>query len=100
MAINRYDGDNVFITRSGGQLLETNQAIPIIRAAVSNGTLAVAESVLSSNTRLDIIAHQQYGDGRLWWVIAAASGIGWWLQAPPGTRIVIPLSIGDVEALF
>ena len=100
MAINRYDGDNVFITRSGGQLLETNQAIPIIRNAVSNGTLAVAERVLSSNTRLDIIAHQQYGDGRLWWVIAAASGIGWWLQAPPGTRIVIPLSIGDVEALF
>ena len=43
---------------------------------------------------MDIIAHSEYGDGRLWWVIAAASGIGWGLQVPPGTIIKMPSNVG------
>lgn len=100
MAISRYETDNSFTSRSGVRILETNRAIPIIRAAVRAGSISTVERVLASNTRLDIIAHQQYGDGRLWWIIAAASGIGWWLQAPAGTRIVIPTDIESVENLL
>jgi hypothetical protein len=100
VSVDRYENDNVFTSKSGARLLETNRAIPIIRSAVKSGALSVVERVLASNTRLDIIAHQQYGDGRLWWVIAAASGIGWWLQAPAGTRIVIPVDIESVENLL
>ena len=31
-----------------------------------------------------------YKDSRFWWVLAAASDIGWGLQVPPGTIINIP----------
>jgi nucleoid-associated protein YgaU len=45
--------------------------------------------------RLDTIAADTYGDAQYWWVIAAASGIGWCLQVPPGTKLRIPSSLGD-----
>ena len=100
MAINRYENDNVYVTKSGAKLLETNESISTIRRAVDSGLLATTEAVLSSDTRLDIIAHQRYGDSRLWWIIAAASGIGWWPQVPSGTRLVIPLDINEVGNLI
>jgi len=50
--------------------------------------------------RLDVIAGRVYGDGRLWWIIAAASGIGWWLQVPAGTRLVIPTSLDAISDLL
>ena len=100
MAISRYETDNSFTSKSGARLLETNRTIPIIRAAVKAGSISTIERVLASNTRLDIIAHQQYGDGRLWWIIAAASGIGWGLQLPPGTLVVVPRDIGAVLSLI
>ena len=100
MAISRYEDDDALLTPAGATILATNSAILAIRDGIRSGALASVERVLASNTRLDIIAHQQYGDGRLWWIIAAASNIGWWLQAPAGTRIVIPISLGDVEELI
>jgi len=36
------------------------------------------------------LAGQYYGDGKYYWLIAAASNIGWCTQIPPNTRIVIP----------
>jgi nucleoid-associated protein YgaU len=57
---------------------------------VRDGTIAYSESVLQEGERLDTIAGKVYGDGRYWWVIAAASGIGWGIQVPPGTVIIIP----------
>ena len=45
-----------------------------------------------------IIAAQELGDGRNWWMIAAASKIGWAPQVPPGTLLRIP-NIDDVLAL-
>ena len=35
------------------------------------------------------LAHKYYGDSSLWWIIAAASGIGWGLQCPPGTSFLM-----------
>lgn len=73
----------------------TSYAIPAIRQGIVDGTIRYQEIVLQEGERLDIMAGREYGDGRLWWVIASASGIGWGLQAPPGTRIILP-NISDV----
>ena len=54
---------------------------------------------LNEGERLDTIAGQVYGSGRMWWVIAAASGIGWGLQVPPGTLIRIPTDLSLVMVL-
>lgn len=69
----------------------TSFAIPAIRENVANGNIRFKETVLRENERLDIIAGQEYGDATLGWLIGAASGIGWMLQVPAGTRIVIPI---------
>jgi len=62
-----------------------------IREAISNGSLGYKTIVLHENERLDHIAGREYGDGTYWWIIAAASEIGWALQVPPGTLIKIPI---------
>ena len=46
--------------------------------------------------RLDYLAGIYYGDSSFWWVLAAASGIGYALQVPPGTVIRVPSSIAEV----
>ena len=100
MSIDRYSNDNIITNGADVRLLSTNQVVTAIRSAIRTSSLPVVERVLTSNTRLDIIAHEQYGDGRLWWVIAAASNIGWWLQAPAGTRILIPVDLEFVRDLL
>ena len=67
MTISRYETDNIV---QDGKLLGTNSSILIIRQAIKSGELSVLERVTSSLERLDIIASQYYGDGRLWWIIA------------------------------
>lgn len=73
-----------------GKKFGTSFAIPAIRTNVQNGNIRFADLVTQENERLDILAGQFYGDGKLWWVIAAASEIGWALQVPPGTVLRIP----------
>ena len=70
--------------------------INMIREAVRNGELDLVIDVVKEGKRLDHIADDYYGDARLWWIIAAASGIGWWLQAPPNTRLVIPTNLSQI----
>lgn len=93
MAVSRYQKDTIIETP---QRLSTAGAVPRIRRAIAAGALATREITLVEGQRLDTLAGQLYGDGGLWWVIAAASGIGWWLQAPPGTRVVVPVDINEV----
>jgi len=97
MALDRYESDAVI---QGGKILGTNRSILLIRQATKSGKLSVAEKVTTSFDRLDNIAAQVYGDGRLWWVIAAASEIGWWLQIPPGTLLKIPINLGEIEEML
>lgn len=74
----------------------TSFAIPAIRQNIRNGNIRFEETILEESERLDILAGEFYGDGRLGWVIAAASNIGYGLQVPPGTRIIIP-NLEDVS---
>ena len=68
-----------------------------IRRAVQRGDISVREHVLKEGERLDILAGKSFGNARLWWIIAAASGIGWGLQVPPGTQVLIPVNLKQVS---
>jgi nucleoid-associated protein YgaU len=69
-----------------------NGSTAIFNAAL-NGELETTTLVLTQGQRLDHLAGQFYGDGRYWWVIAAASGIGWAPQCPAGTVIKVPKNL-------
>jgi hypothetical protein len=93
MSIRRYSRTRVFGLdgRYG-----TSSAIPAIRENIENGNIRITqEFALKESERLDILAGQKYGDGKLWWIIAAASDVGWTLQCPPGTLIRVP-NLNDV----
>jgi hypothetical protein len=85
---------------NGGKQFGTTTVASAIRKAVQSGRLAHRLSVLQGNERLDIIAGRELTDARNWWIIAAASGIGWSLQVPPGTRLIIPTDLSQVIELM
>jgi len=82
------------MTYRGG--LASAKSVRRLRTAVRRGSISYIQRQLKEGERLDVLAHNKYGDGRLWWVIAAASNIGWWMQVPAGTLIRIPSSIAEV----
>lgn len=67
---------------------------------MQRGQIAFARVTIKEGQRLDKIAHDFYGDARLWWIIAAASGIGWWLQVPPGTLLKVPTELEQIQEIF
>lgn len=87
MAISRYSNAPIL---AFGQQLGTSYAISNIRQAIANGNLKCKQVILRGKERLDTIAGEEYGDGKYWWIIAAASNIGWGLQVPVGTVLNIP----------
>ena len=84
----------------GGKAYGTYFAGRVINRAFRAGVLDVTTYTVKESERLDIIAGEYYKDGTLWWIIAAASGIGWNLQVPPGTQLIIPTDLGQIEALI
>lgn len=95
MSLGRYDNT---LRIAGGKKLASPRAHNLIYRAAQAGAIRYRIHVLKEGERLDILAGKQYGNARLWWVIAAASGIGFAPQVPPGTRILIPLDLSEVEA--
>lgn len=96
MATSRY----AFVDRINGQRLSTTGASSRIFFAAQEGNIRISTSRLAENQRLDHIAAKTYGDGALWWIIAAASGIGWGLQCPAGTVIRIPTDLNQIYGLL
>tara|TARA_Y100001973_G_C5183852_1_gene326572 strand:+ start:1645 stop:1947 length:303 start_codon:yes stop_codon:yes gene_type:complete len=45
--------------------------------------------ITQTGDRLDLLAHQYYGDVTLWWYIAKANGLKF-MTLPAGTRLRIP----------
>ena len=71
-----------------------------IYRAVENGSINYQTILLEEGQRLDHIAGIYYNNASLWWLISAASGIGWGLQCPPGTVLRIPTNPQDVYRLL
>ena len=86
MAISRFkviDGDEVSMSS-------------YIRKACINNIISCDTVITKDNKRLDHYSNEYYGSGDNWWLIAAASGIGWWLQVPNGIVLKIPQSESEV----
>jgi nucleoid-associated protein YgaU len=96
MALSRYSRNSVV---AGGTRYGTSVAGKVIQRAVQNNLITFKRVVLPDGNRLDTIAGIEYGDSTLWWVIAAASKIGWSLQVPPGTVITIPTNLSQIALL-
>lgn len=92
MATSRY----AFTRRISNSRIATTDLSSKIYFAVTSNTISYNTSRLTEGRRLDHIAAQAYGDSSLWWVIAAASGIGWSLQCPAETVINIPSDLNQV----
>jgi hypothetical protein len=85
MAFNRYKNDS---RQGGGAAIETAKSVLILRRAMKQGTIYQVKKIITTGyDRLDTLSGIIYGDARYWWVLAAASNIGWGLQVPPGTTI-------------
>lgn len=96
MAFSRYSRDDVGI---GGQGLTVAQASISLRQAIRSGFIIPTKTLtITQADRLDTLAGELYGDARYWWVLAAASNIGWGLQVPPGTVIFV-VDLASVERL-
>jgi len=76
----------------------TSNAVSLIRSAVSSNYIKTDQIILNGVERLDTLAGIIYGDSRYWWILAAASNIGWGMQVPPGTVINVP-SLKDIGTL-
>lgn len=87
MALNRYQTTSLV---NNGTTYGTFKGHIDIRTNIDNGVIQYKEMTTSKGDRLDIIAGREYGDSQYWWIIAAASKIGWGLQIPEGTYIIIP----------
>ena len=96
MAISRYGLNS---TLDDGKTISSSIKMAKITAGVESGAILCASYVLEEGERLDHIAGSAYGNSSYWWVIAAASNIGWGLQVPPGTLLKIPKSLDQVMGL-
>ena len=66
---------------------------------VTTGKITFTTKRLDRFERLDKISAESYGAASYWWIIAAASGIGWGLQLPPGTIIRIPTNLSQILSI-
>ena len=94
--ISRYSKDSIL---SAGKQYGTAQASVRIRKALDNNQISFKTYILKEGERLDQIAGREYNDGSMWWIIAAASKIGWGLQIPPGTVLTIPINLEEISNL-
>ena len=96
MTLTRYRQSRLI---DNNRAIGTNMSRVTVYNAAKDGSISTEIYITKQGDRLDKIAGERYGDGTLWWVIAAASGIGWWLQIPNGIVLTIPTSIEQVNNL-
>ena len=69
-------------TVNGKSIIGSSAVAARVNFAVADGTIDTQDHILADGERLDQLAGIFYGDASMWWVIAAASGIGWAPQVP------------------
>ena len=89
MAISR------FYTVNGQQLSMSS----LIYQAVQNNQIDYDIKISTLGDRLDHLAYSEYKNANYWWIIASASGIGWWLQIPDNIVLYIPKSVEQIIRL-
>ena len=94
--ISRYS----YVPNVDGKSISNSNAVNIIQQGIRQGEIDVEIVSLAGNQRLDVLSGQFYGTSEFWWIIAAASGIGWGLQVPPGTLIKVPKNIEKVLSIL
>jgi len=94
MSISRYGRASLV---KGGTQFGTSQGSTAIFYAVKSGAIPHFRRVTKEGERLDTIAGEIWGNAALWWIIAAASGIGWGTQVPPGVVLRIPSDLQSVS---
>lgn len=97
MALSRYLFSNPI---KEGKILASSTAMSKIFNAVEQGSIECSVYTLEESQRLDHIAGLSYQSASYWWVVAAASGIGWGLQVPPGTLLRIPKDLNQIIRLI
>ena len=93
MSISRYALNSKIKSSKG---LATSANMSKIFNACEKNFIKYEIFVIEESQRLDQLAGLAYQSSSYWWVIAAASGIGWALQVPPGTVLRIPVNLADV----
>lgn len=96
MAISRYGLGNALLD---GKTVSSSSKMARITGAVENGSIQCSSLVMEEGQRLDTLAGSIYGSSSYWWIIAAASNIGWGLQVPPGTLLRIPRDLDQVMSI-
>ena len=71
----------------------------LIYQAVQDNKIDYDIKISTLGDRLDHIAYLQYQNANYWWIIASASGIGWWLQMPANVVLYIPKSVDQIIRL-
>jgi len=95
--MNRYARTSVI---AAGRSLGTSFTTSIIRNEIDRGTIEVEEYTMKEGDRLDHIAAKKLGNAKHWWIIAACSNIGWGMQVPTGTRILVPISLDRIKLII
>lgn len=72
---------------------------PFIYKAVEANQIDFDVIITDASKRLDHYSQDYYNDPNNWWIIAAASGIGWWLQVPEGVVLRIPTDITQISKI-
>jgi hypothetical protein len=83
-----------------GKFYGTYVPSAVLRAAAVTKAIDVKIEILQENQRLEHIAGKEYGNSNLWWIIAGCSGIGWSLQVPPGTMLLVPTDLSQISSLL
>ena len=96
MSLNRYSFSPQGKNSKGQKYISKSNVNYKIFTGVEAGIIDYGVHILEEGERLDYLAGINYGDSGLWWIIAAASGIGYALQVPPGTVLRIPNNITEV----
>ena len=99
MALSRYS----FVKKikvNDKNIIASNRVSANIFNAIENNQMNYTTYILEENERLDVIAGKVYNESSYWWIIAAASGIGWGLQLPPGTFLKIPTNLEEVFGII